>query len=229
MAEWRGCGCGGGLQIRRDATLRASELATRPLAGKPAGANRPPLQRGGAEPRLQPRTRGAVTRKAAEYLDGLSEDAARAVLARCCSARRWVEQVLAARPFASDAELLESAERFWWALGREDWLEAFAGHPRIGARPTDAAARRQQAGGGGGAGGGGPPAARARRPHPPAGGRVPRGALGGGGGGGGGVGGGGGGGGGGGRRAVLPLRRDRLPDPGRGALPRAAPREPVRL
>ena len=146
MAEWRGCGCGGGLQIRRDATLRASELATRPLAGKPAGANRPPLQRGGAEPRLQPRTRGAVTRKAAEYLDGLSEDAARAVLARCCSARRWVEQVLAARPFASDAELLESAERFWWALGREDWLEAFAGHPRIGARTTDAAARREQAG-----------------------------------------------------------------------------------
>jgi len=126
--------------------LRASELATRPLAGKPAGANRPPLQRGGAEPRLQPRTRGAVTRKAAEYLDGLSEDAARAVLARCCSARRWVEQVLAARPFASDAELLESAERFWWALGREDWLEAFAGHPRIGARTTDAAARREQAG-----------------------------------------------------------------------------------
>jgi len=87
-----------------------------------------------------------VTRKAAEYLDGLSEDAARAVLARCCSARRWVEQVLAARPFASDAELLESAERFWWALGREDWLEAFAGHPRIGARTTDAAARREQAG-----------------------------------------------------------------------------------
>jgi len=126
--------------------LRASELATRPLAGKPAGANRRPLQRGGAEPRLQPRTRGAVTRKAAEYLDGLSEDAARAVLARCCSARRWVEQVLAARPFASDAELLESAERFWWALGREDWLEAFAGHPRIGARTTDAAARREQAG-----------------------------------------------------------------------------------
>src|SRR2546422_7563725 len=127
-------------------SLRASELATRPLAGNPAGANRPPLQRGGAEPRLQPRTRGAVTRKAAEYLDGLSEDAARAVLARCCSARRWVEQVLAARPFASDAELLESAERFWWALGREDWLEAFAGHPRIGARTTDAAARREQAG-----------------------------------------------------------------------------------
>ena len=87
-----------------------------------------------------------MTRKAAEYLDGLSEDAARAVLARCCSARRWVERVLAARPFASDAELLESAERFWWALGREDWLEAFAGHPRIGARTTDATARREQAG-----------------------------------------------------------------------------------
>ncbi len=87
-----------------------------------------------------------MTRKAAAYLDGLSEDAARAVLARCCSARRWVEEMLAARPFASDAELLESAGRIWWALGREDWLEAFAGHPRIGARTTDRGARREQAG-----------------------------------------------------------------------------------
>jgi OHCU decarboxylase len=39
-----------------------------------------------------------------------------------------------ARPFASREDLHEAAERAWWALGREDWMEAFAAHPRIGAR-----------------------------------------------------------------------------------------------
>ena len=42
--------------------------------------------------------------------------------------------MMAARPFASDAEVLAAADRAWWALGRDDWLEAFAGHPRIGER-----------------------------------------------------------------------------------------------
>jgi 2-oxo-4-hydroxy-4-carboxy-5-ureidoimidazoline decarboxylase len=37
-----------------------------------------------------------------------------------------------ARPFRSDAELLETAERIWWGLPEREWLEAFAAHPRIG-------------------------------------------------------------------------------------------------
>jgi 2-oxo-4-hydroxy-4-carboxy-5-ureidoimidazoline decarboxylase len=89
---------------------------------------------------------GRMGRGIAEHLNSVPEEEARAALIRCCGARRWVEQMLAARPFASDAELHESAERIWWALGREDWLEAFAGHPRIGARTTDRASRREQAG-----------------------------------------------------------------------------------
>jgi OHCU decarboxylase len=82
----------------------------------------------------------------AEHLNGLSEDAARAALTRCCGARRWVEQMLAARPFGSDAALVASAERVWWGLGREDWLEAFARHPRIGERAAEEWSRREQAG-----------------------------------------------------------------------------------
>jgi 2-oxo-4-hydroxy-4-carboxy-5-ureidoimidazoline decarboxylase len=54
--------------------------------------------------------------------------------------------MLAARPFASDAALFDAAERGWWDLGREDWLEAFAGHPRIGERADDAWARSEQEG-----------------------------------------------------------------------------------
>ncbi len=70
----------------------------------------------------------------AGYLNALSDERARAALQRCCGARQWVDGMLAARPFASDAELLAAAERVWWRLGRADWLEAFAAHPRIGAR-----------------------------------------------------------------------------------------------
>ena len=82
----------------------------------------------------------------AEYLNGLPGNAARAALTRCCSSRRWVDAMLAARPFASDAALFDAAERAWWAVGKDDWLEAFGGHPRIGERGSDPVTRREQAG-----------------------------------------------------------------------------------
>ena len=94
-----------------------------------------------------------MTPTPAGYLNSLSIAAARAALGRCCGARHWVDGMLAARPFASDAELLAVAERVWWSLERADWLEAFAAHPRIGARAeamTDCA-RREQAGANGAA------------------------------------------------------------------------------
>src|SRR2546430_12561557 len=81
--------------------------------------------------RLQPRMTGE---RLAGYLNALSDERARAALQRCCGARHWVDAMLAARPFARDAELLATAERVWWGLGRADWLEAFAAHPRIGGR-----------------------------------------------------------------------------------------------
>ena len=84
--------------------------------------------------------------KVAAYLNGLAEDKARSALAKCCGAQRWVDELLAARPFTSDAALLAHAERAWWALGREDWLEAFQGHPRIGERTAEEWSRREQAG-----------------------------------------------------------------------------------
>src|SRR3989441_5591834 len=81
--------------------------------------------------RLQPRMTGE---RLAGYLNAQSDERARAALRRCCGARHWVDAMLAARPFASDAELLATAERVWWGLGRADWLEAYAAHPRIGGR-----------------------------------------------------------------------------------------------
>src|SRR3989440_8110973 len=95
--------------------------------------------------RLQPRMTGE---RLAGYLNALSDERARAALHRCCGARHWVDAMLAARPFRSDAELLATAERVWWDLGRADWLEAFAAHPRIGDRgePGTDWARGEQAG-----------------------------------------------------------------------------------
>lgn len=75
-------------------------------------------------------------RRIADHLNALSDDAARAALAKCCGAARWVESMLTARPFANDDALFAEADRDWWDLAPDDWLEAFAEHPRIGERQT---------------------------------------------------------------------------------------------
>jgi OHCU decarboxylase len=36
------------------------------------------------------------------------------------------------RPFASEAELIDTASAVWNDLETDDWLEAFAAHPKIG-------------------------------------------------------------------------------------------------
>jgi 2-oxo-4-hydroxy-4-carboxy-5-ureidoimidazoline decarboxylase len=67
-----------------------------------------------------------------DALNAMPPDAARGAFLRCCGSRRWADQMLARRPFASDAELFAAADEVWTSLGPDDWLEAFAGHPRIG-------------------------------------------------------------------------------------------------
>ena len=64
---------------------------------------------------------------------------ARATLAACCGASRWVARMLARRPFGSRNALLNAAREEWWALPPDDWLEAFSHHPRIGDRASLAA------------------------------------------------------------------------------------------
>lgn len=71
------------------------------------------------------------------HLNGLPSDEAAAALARCCGAKRWVQQMTALRPFASTEQLYATAERVWRGLSVDDHLEAFAHHPRIGATPGE--------------------------------------------------------------------------------------------
>jgi 2-oxo-4-hydroxy-4-carboxy-5-ureidoimidazoline decarboxylase len=65
-------------------------------------------------------------------LNALPSDEARQTLTRCCGSARWVEAMLGRRPFASSAALHAAAEAIWVGLERQDFLEAFAHHPKIG-------------------------------------------------------------------------------------------------
>jgi OHCU decarboxylase len=69
---------------------------------------------------------------------------AEAELLRCCGSRAWAKRLAVEMPFESVDALLDASDRIWWSLGREEWLEAFRAHPRIGERAPMSA----QAGGG---------------------------------------------------------------------------------
>jgi allantoinase len=64
----------------------------------------------------------------------------------CCGSRRWVEAMSAAAPFDSAESAAAHAARIWNSLAAEDWLEAFAAHPRIGDRSATGAAASEQSG-----------------------------------------------------------------------------------
>ena len=67
-------------------------------------------------------------------LDAASVADARRRLTACCGSSRWVDRMLARRPFGSRIGLLTAAREEWYALGPGDWREAFAHHPKIGDR-----------------------------------------------------------------------------------------------
>lgn len=73
---------------------------------------------------------------ALERLNTCSAPQARVTLARCCGSARWVDAMLASRPFASAQALFAQADAIWGSLADSDYLEAFAHHPEIGAKPS---------------------------------------------------------------------------------------------
>lgn len=81
-----------------------------------------------------------MARSVAAHLDRLDPEAARQALTRCCGSKRWVEGMLARRPFRSDPQLFSAADEIWQALAPEDWLQAFSHHPRLGDRRIEASA-----------------------------------------------------------------------------------------
>lgn len=77
----------------------------------------------------------------AALLNGLGHEDAERALESCCAARKWVSKMLERRPFPATEAVFEAAADVWAELEREDYLEAFAAHPKIG---EDTAALRQR-------------------------------------------------------------------------------------
>jgi 2-oxo-4-hydroxy-4-carboxy-5-ureidoimidazoline decarboxylase len=67
-------------------------------------------------------------------IDRESDAEARRLLQRACGASRWVDRMVARRPFGNQPALLSAARQEWFALSKSDWLEAFSHHPKIGDR-----------------------------------------------------------------------------------------------
>lgn len=78
-------------------------------------------------------------------LNAADDDRARDLLHGSCSSTYFARELAARRPFASVDELLVEAESVAETMCRDDWLEAFAHHPRIGDRTTLASGSKESA------------------------------------------------------------------------------------
>ncbi len=65
-------------------------------------------------------------------INELSDVAAAELLGECCGSQSWVKAMVAARPYTSVDGLFGQSARAFSQLSRDDWMEAFAAHPKIG-------------------------------------------------------------------------------------------------
>jgi 2-oxo-4-hydroxy-4-carboxy-5-ureidoimidazoline decarboxylase len=78
-----------------------------------------------------------------EEFNRLADDAARQALLRCCSSGRWIDALLAGRPYPDVATLIAMSDAAVAELSEADLREAMAGHRRIGDRRVVARAGRR--------------------------------------------------------------------------------------
>ena len=76
-------------------------------------------------------------------LNALPEDVAAETFRACCGSSRWVDAMVASRPFDSRDDLFEFSDAVWRRTDPADWHEAFSHHPRIGERSTGWSAGEQ--------------------------------------------------------------------------------------
>lgn len=55
-----------------------------------------------------------------------------AELMNCCGSQYWADKLADERPFSSLEELIIESDRIWESATKEDILEAFSHHPKIG-------------------------------------------------------------------------------------------------
>ncbi|MFD7938792.1 2-oxo-4-hydroxy-4-carboxy-5-ureidoimidazoline decarboxylase [Streptomyces sp. NPDC059755] len=77
----------------------------------------------------------------------LEESVARAALHEVCASTAWATRLLAARPYATVADLYAAGDAAMAGLTATDLAEAMAGHPPIGRpKPGDPTSAREQRG-----------------------------------------------------------------------------------
>jgi allantoicase len=96
------------------------------------------------------RVRGRPDRDAAGrlrllYLNALFDEEARRFFHTACAATAWVDEMMGGRPFRDVETVLARATTAFDSVSKGDWVEAFAGHPRIGDK-GDHVANREQSG-----------------------------------------------------------------------------------
>ena len=73
-----------------------------------------------------------MTDPALARLNALPIAEAEAALLHCLGAARWARAMAARRPFPSRESLFAAGDELCASLDRQDWLEGFSRHPKIG-------------------------------------------------------------------------------------------------
>ncbi len=68
------------------------------------------------------------------WLNELPADEAEYVFRDCCGSMEWARLMAESRPFSMLDSLFRRADEIWLSLAVDDWLGAFAAHPKIGSR-----------------------------------------------------------------------------------------------
>lgn len=68
------------------------------------------------------------------------------ILYDICRSREWADKMVNSRPFETVGSFLSSAEEYFRALSGEEWLKAFAAHPKLGDRTAPAREAKEQSG-----------------------------------------------------------------------------------
>ncbi|MDQ3193801.1 MAG: 2-oxo-4-hydroxy-4-carboxy-5-ureidoimidazoline decarboxylase [Bacteroidota bacterium] len=67
-----------------------------------------------------------------QRLNKLGKEEAAEIFFKCCGTRKWINEMVEARPFRTNHHIFESAEKILKALDEKECLEAFQHHPKIG-------------------------------------------------------------------------------------------------
>jgi OHCU decarboxylase len=81
-----------------------------------------------------------------DSLNNKSKEEAYNTLINICSSEIWAENMVESMPFQSFTALYEIAAKEWWSLSQEEWLKAFAAHPKLGDRAAPQREAKEQSG-----------------------------------------------------------------------------------